>query len=96
VVSVEATVTYTLTDDRRISLPCTSTLRLSSGRAADYRVFIDTTPVFAPATPAAQDTANHQSRHQCSNTTTLCGGGRNKTAGAATLLIAAARGVCWR
>ena len=46
VVSVEATVTYTLPNARRISIPVTSTLRLEGDRVRDYRIFIDTTPVF--------------------------------------------------
>jgi hypothetical protein len=49
VVSVEAQVTYTLLDDRSVTVPCTSTLRIRDELIADYRVFIDITPVFATA-----------------------------------------------
>ena len=49
VASVESTVTYTLADGRRVSVPAVSTLRLRDGLIADYRIFIDTTPVFGPA-----------------------------------------------
>jgi uncharacterized protein len=47
VVSVEANVTYTLAD-RDVTVPVTSTLRLRDGLVTDYRIFIDTTPVFGP------------------------------------------------
>jgi hypothetical protein len=51
VISVEADVTYRLGDGRVVSVPATSTLRLGEGgRIVDYRIFIDTTPVFGPAT----------------------------------------------
>lgn len=46
VVSAEANVTYTLADGREVTVPATSTLRLKDGLVRDYRIFIDTTPVF--------------------------------------------------
>jgi hypothetical protein len=48
VLSVEARVTYTLDDDSKVTVPCVSTLRLINGKIADYRIFIDPTPVFGP------------------------------------------------
>lgn len=49
VVSVEADVTYDLADGRRVTVPCTSTLRLHGDQIADYRIFIDASPAFGPA-----------------------------------------------
>jgi ketosteroid isomerase-like protein len=46
VISVEANVTYTLADERGVTVPCTSTLRIRDADIVDYRVFIDTTPVW--------------------------------------------------
>ncbi|MFZ5558701.1 MAG: nuclear transport factor 2 family protein [Pseudomonadota bacterium] len=46
VVSTEADVTYEMADGRRVTVPCTSTLRLRGDLIADYRIFIDATPVF--------------------------------------------------
>jgi ketosteroid isomerase-like protein len=50
VVSVEALVTYELKDSRRVSVPCTSTLRLEDDLVADYRIFIDVSPAFGVQT----------------------------------------------
>ena len=44
--SAEANVTYTLANGREGTVPATSTLRLKEGLVRDYRIFIDTTPVF--------------------------------------------------
>jgi hypothetical protein len=47
---VEATVTYTRTDDRQVSVPVVTIYRTDGGdQIADYRVYIDLAPVFAPA-----------------------------------------------
>ena len=46
--SVECTANYTRKDGNTISLPVTSTLRLTKeGRIADYRIFMDASPAFA-------------------------------------------------
>ncbi len=48
VVSVEAIARYGFKDGRKIELPVTSTLRLTSdGKVADYRIFMDPGPTFA-------------------------------------------------
>jgi hypothetical protein len=50
VVSVELDITYTLPNGTRLSLPCNSTMRLtSSGQIKDYRIFMDILPVTALA-----------------------------------------------
>ena len=46
--SVECTANYTRKDGKTVSLPVTSTLRLTrEGRIADYRIFMDASPAFA-------------------------------------------------
>jgi hypothetical protein len=48
VVSVEAVVHYVIVGGREVSLPVTSTLRLTAeGKVADYRIFMDPAPAFA-------------------------------------------------
>lgn len=48
VVSVEAIARYEIFDGRKVSLPVTSTLRLSQdGKVTDYRIFMDPGPAFA-------------------------------------------------
>ncbi len=50
VVSVEATAHYKIGNDRDVSLPVTSTLRINGeGKISDYRIFMDPTPAFADA-----------------------------------------------
>ena len=44
---VRMTVHYTRADGHTLSLPCCNILRFSGGRVADYRVFMDMTPVFS-------------------------------------------------
>ncbi len=47
-VIVRATVTYTRKNGSQVSLPCTSVWQGdASGKIADYRVYMDITPVFA-------------------------------------------------
>lgn len=40
-------VTYTRRDGHRMSFPCAVIWRMRDGRIADYRIFIDNTPLFA-------------------------------------------------
>jgi ketosteroid isomerase-like protein len=47
---VQMTVHYTRVDRHTVSLPCCNILRFSDGRVADYRVFMDMTPVFGHTT----------------------------------------------
>ncbi|WP_170329771.1 nuclear transport factor 2 family protein [Ruegeria arenilitoris] len=48
VVSVEAIARYKIFDGRKVSLPVTSTLRLTQdGKVSDYRIFMDPGPAFA-------------------------------------------------
>lgn len=50
---VEATVTYTRTDDREVSVPVVTIYRTTGGELiSDYRVYIDLAPVFAAAEQA--------------------------------------------
>jgi ketosteroid isomerase-like protein len=44
----EAAVTYERHDGLRLTLPCVSVFRLREGRVADYRIYMDINPVFAP------------------------------------------------
>lgn len=44
---VEANVTYTRTDDRRVTVPVVTIYRERGGAIADYRIFIDLAPLFA-------------------------------------------------
>src|SRR5450755_2504566 len=47
---VEATVTYTRTDDREVSVPVVTIYRTNGGNLISaYRVYIDLAPVFATA-----------------------------------------------
>jgi ketosteroid isomerase-like protein len=47
---VEADVTYTRTDDRQVTVPVVTIYRTNAkDQIADYRVYIDLAPVFAPA-----------------------------------------------
>jgi ketosteroid isomerase-like protein len=46
---VEANVAYTRTDDREVSVPVVTIYRTNGrNQIADYRVYIDLAPVFAP------------------------------------------------
>lgn len=46
--SVECIANYTRKDNKTVSLPVTSTLRLNQeGQIADYRIFMDSSPAFA-------------------------------------------------
>jgi ketosteroid isomerase-like protein len=46
---VEANVTYTRADDREVSVPAVTIYRTNGrNQIADYRVYIDLAPVFAP------------------------------------------------
>jgi ketosteroid isomerase-like protein len=47
VVVTEMTVHYERLDGQRLSLPCANIFRLRGGLVADYRIFMDITPVFA-------------------------------------------------
>ncbi len=44
---VEANVTYTRTDDSRVTVPVVTIYRERDGEIADYRIFIDLAPLFA-------------------------------------------------
>jgi ketosteroid isomerase-like protein len=46
-VVLEMTVHYRRHDGSEISLPCCNIFRLSGGRIADYRVYMDIAPVYA-------------------------------------------------
>jgi ketosteroid isomerase-like protein len=46
-VVLEMTVHYRRHDGSSISLPCCNIFRLSAGRIADYRVYMDIAPVYA-------------------------------------------------
>jgi ketosteroid isomerase-like protein len=46
-VVLEMTVHYRRHDGSEISLPCCNVFRLSGGRIADYRVYMDIAPVYA-------------------------------------------------
>jgi limonene-1,2-epoxide hydrolase len=46
-VVLEMTVHYRRLDGGEISLPCCNIFRLSGGRIADYRVYMDIAPVYA-------------------------------------------------
>ncbi len=48
----ELEVHYTRLDGGEVSVPCCNVLRLRDGSVADYRTYIDVTPVYAPAPPA--------------------------------------------
>jgi ketosteroid isomerase-like protein len=43
----EMAVTYQRHDGSRLTLPCLNVFRLRDGRIADYRVYMDVSPVFA-------------------------------------------------
>jgi ketosteroid isomerase-like protein len=43
----EMAVTYVRHDDSKLTLPCVSVFRVRDGRVADYRIYMDVTPVFA-------------------------------------------------
>jgi ketosteroid isomerase-like protein len=45
--TVRMTTHYARADGNGVSLPCCAILRFGDGRVADYRVFMDMTPVFA-------------------------------------------------
>jgi hypothetical protein len=48
--SSHATVTYTRTDDREVSVPVVTIYRTHGGNLiSDYRVYVDLAPVFAAA-----------------------------------------------
>jgi ketosteroid isomerase-like protein len=44
----EMTVTYRRHDGSELTLPCANVFRLRGGRIADYRIYMDVNPVFAP------------------------------------------------
>src|SRR5207249_6548157 len=44
----EMSVTYERHDGSRLTLPCLNVFRLRDGRIADYRIYMDINPVFAP------------------------------------------------
>ena len=47
---MEANVTYTRDDDREVTVPVVTIYRTNANDLiADYRVYIDLAPVFAPA-----------------------------------------------
>jgi len=45
---VETDVTYTRRDDKQVTIPAVSIFRDAGGLIADFRVFYDPAPVFAP------------------------------------------------
>jgi ketosteroid isomerase-like protein len=44
----ETAVTYERHDGSRLTLPCLNVFRLREGRIADYRIYMDINPLFAP------------------------------------------------
>jgi ketosteroid isomerase-like protein len=44
----ELDVQYTRLDGREVTVPCCNVFRLRDGAVADYRTYIDATPVYAP------------------------------------------------
>jgi ketosteroid isomerase-like protein len=53
----EMNVTYHRRDGSQLMLPCANIFRLRGGRIADYRIYMDVNPVFAPqelAVPVAE------------------------------------------
>ena len=46
-VIVELKVHYTRLDGTELTLPCCNVFRLRDGAVADYRVYMDITPVYA-------------------------------------------------
>ncbi len=48
----ELDVHYIRLDGREVSVPCCNVFRLRNGSVADYRTYIDVTPVYASAPPA--------------------------------------------
>jgi ketosteroid isomerase-like protein len=44
----ELDVQYTRLDGREVTVPCCNVFRLREGSIADYRTYIDATPVYAP------------------------------------------------
>jgi ketosteroid isomerase-like protein len=48
----ELDVDYIRLDGREVSVPCCNVFRLRNGSVADYRTYIDVTPVYASAPPA--------------------------------------------
>jgi ketosteroid isomerase-like protein len=48
----ELEVHYIRLDGREVSVPCCNVFRLRNGSVADYRTYIDVTPVYASAPPA--------------------------------------------
>jgi len=49
---VEAKVTYTKTDESRVTVPVVTIYRERGGAINDYRIYIDLAPLFAGQTPA--------------------------------------------
>jgi ketosteroid isomerase-like protein len=47
-VIVEMNVTYTLLDGSSVTVPCCDVFRLRDGLIADYRIYIDISPVLNP------------------------------------------------
>jgi ketosteroid isomerase-like protein len=47
-VIVEMNVVYTLLDGSSVTVPCCDTFRLRDGLIADYRIYIDISPVLKP------------------------------------------------
>ena len=51
VVICEGEVTYTLEDDRRVSVPFLNVMRMTGQVVCDYRIYIDPTPMAAQGSP---------------------------------------------
>jgi len=49
----EMSVTYRRHDGSDLTLPCVNVFRLRDGRVADYRIYMDLNPVFAPVAEPA-------------------------------------------
>ena len=49
VVTCRLRVTYTRQDGRKVSVPAADILRFRGEQIADYRIYIDVTPLYAPA-----------------------------------------------
>ena len=52
-VVAEMTVHYSRLDGTNVSLPCCNVFRTQDGAIADYRIYMDVNPVFAPARDAS-------------------------------------------
>lgn len=45
----ESVVTYTRHDKNQVDVPCVTVIQVTNGRVNDWRIYLDATPVFAPA-----------------------------------------------